>query len=391
MTCLTPQDLSALTELRRTLHAHPDLSGEEAATAARIGAFLHDTAPTQRIEGLGGTGLALVYDSGRPGPHVLFRAELDALPIMEQTGLAHASRCAGRAHLCGHDGHMAILAGLGLWLARNPPRTGQVILLFQPAEETGAGARAVLADPRFDELQPDWAFALHNMPGMALGSLAVAPGVASCASVGWHLAYAGRTAHAAQPETGLSPAGALSALMAALAPFAQPGPMGPGFRLATLCHLNMGLPAFGIAPGTAEARVTLRAHDDEGLSRFEAELLDQLYATGGIRPEICRHDHFHATVNHPYATAHLRDAQQALGLPAGRLALPMRPSEDFGAFSRTTRTALCFLGAGTGHPALHDPAYDFPDQLIAPAVALFVQTLLQCQGGADITSHARRA
>lgn len=380
VTCLTPQDLTALMQLRHQLHANPDLSGREAETAARLREFLRPTAPTQIVEGLGGAGLALVYDSGQPGPRVMFRAELDALPIAEQTGLPHASRCPGMAHLCGHDGHMAILAGLGLWLARNPPQAGQVVLLFQPAEETGEGARAVLADPRFAALQPDWAFALHNMPGMDFGTLAVASGVASCASVGLRVTLRGREAHAAQPETGLSPAPALGALIAALSPYSVPNPMGPDFRLATLCHLNMGTPAFGIAPAQAEAWITLRAYDDAGLDAFEASILAQIETFGhGFSLQITRHDHFHATVNSSQAVDHVLGAQRAVGVASGSFSMPMRPSEDFGAFSRANRTALFFLGAGLTQPALHDPAYDFPDALIGPAVALFAQIQRQIQ------------
>lgn len=381
-TGLTPQEVTAVIQLRHQLHANPDLSGREAGTAARIREFLRPTAPAHILEGLGGAGLAVVYDSGQPGPRVMFRAELDALPIVEQTGLAHASCRAGTAHLCGHDGHMAILAGLGLWLEQNPPRAGQVVLLFQPAEETGEGARAVLEDPRFAALQPDWAFALHNMPGMELGTLAVAPGVASCASVGLRVTLCGREAHAAQPETGHSPGAALASLIMALAPHSAAQPMGPGFRLATLCHLNMGTPAFGIAPAQAEVWITLRAYDDAGLEAFEAEIREVVARIGqGLSPQISRHDHFHASVNAAEAVDHVIRAQNAVGLAQGSFPMPMRPSEDFGAFSRKTRMALFFLGAGLDQPALHDPAYDFPDALIAPAVALFSQIQRQVQAG----------
>jgi len=382
VTCLTPQELTALIQLRHQLHANPELSGHEAATAACVRDFLRHTAPAQVVEGLGVSGLALVYDSGQPGPRVMFRAELDALPITEETGVPHASRCPGKAHLCGHDGHMVILAGLGLWLARNPPQAGQVVLLFQPAEETGAGARAVLADPRFAALQPDWAFALHNMPGMEFGTLAIAPGVASCASVGLRVTLRGREAHAAQPETGQSPALALGAMIAALAPYSTPGPMGSDFRLATLCHLNMGTPAFGIAPAQAEVWITLRAYDDAGLDTFEAAVVALVENIArGLSVQISRHDHFHATVNSPLAVDHVFGAQRAVGVAPGNFSMPMRPSEDFGAFSRKTRTALFFLGAGLDQPALHDPAYDFPDALISPAVALFAQIQRQVQAG----------
>ena len=373
---LSPVELAPLVTLRQSLHAAPELSGAETATAACIRAALAWTNPTRFVEGLGGAGMAVVYDSGAPGPRVMFRAELDALPIVEKTALPYASRREGVAHLCGHDGHMAILVGLGHWVARNRPSAGQVILLFQPSEENGAGARAVLADPRFGDLRPDWAFALHNMPGMALGSVAVGEGPASCASVGLRMQFNGREAHAAQPETGLSPVSALSGLLAGLAAYGVAPPMGPGFRLATLCHLRMGEQAFGVAPGEAEIWATLRATDDPALAQLEREVLDVARSSAqGLDFEVSRHDFFNATVNDRQAVAFVAGAVQALGVREGDFALPMRPSEDFGAFSGAMRTALFFLGAGKAHPALHNPDYDFPDALIGTGVALFVQIL----------------
>ncbi len=378
---LPADDMARLIALRRKLHMAPDLSGQETATAAQLLEFLHLTKPARVVPGLGGTGLALVYDSGRAGPRVMFRAELDALPIVEQTALDHASRVTGAAHLCGHDGHMAILAGLGLWIARNPPGSGQVVLLFQPAEETGAGARAVLADPQFDALRPDWAFALHNMPGLGLGHVAVAPGPASCASVGLRVRLTGREAHAAQPETGRSPAPVLAAIMDLLAPYMTPGPMGPHFGLATLCHMSLGQPAFGIAPASAEAWITLRGYDDAVLADLEARLCAGIAAAAtGVRCDITRHDAFHASVNDPAAAEIVQAVQARLDLPTARFTFPMRPSEDFGAFSQVTRMALVFLGAGEAQPALHDPAYDFPDPLIAPGIALFAGITEQLLG-----------
>ncbi len=368
-------------KLRHCLHAAPDLSGAEGGTARMLRVALQDTNPDLIVEGLGGHGLALVYDSGHSGPSVMFRAELDALPIVEQGSVPYASTRSGVAHLCGHDGHMAVLAGLARHLARKRPARGRVILLFQPAEETGAGARAVLADPRFEQIRPDWAFALHNMPGLALGRIAVAPGPASCASVGLHLRWQGREAHAASPETGLSPAPALAGLLSALVPFTTPQPLSAAFRLATLCHLSMGARAFGVAPAQADALVTLRAVTDEALSRFEAEIVGAIQRQcGALALQISRHDHFNATINDADAANIVERAAAHIGLEHGDFALPMRASEDFGAFSTTCRTALFFLGAGESHPALHDPAYDFPDALLAPGCAIFARILDEISG-----------
>lgn len=151
---LTNSDLVELTAWRHELHRHPEISGEEAATARAVVEFLSDTAPEQTVTDLGGHGVALVYDSGKPGPTVLFRSELDALPIEELSGAAHASTVPGTSHMCGHDGHTTILAALGRTFGRRRPATGRIVLLFQPAEETGMGARAVTADPRFAAIAP---------------------------------------------------------------------------------------------------------------------------------------------------------------------------------------------------------------------------------------------
>ncbi|MGY6706577.1 amidohydrolase [Roseinatronobacter sp.] len=369
-----------LVALRHDLHRHPDLSGEEGATARRIMAFVGQTNPAFVIHGLGGHGVAAIYQGAQDGPTVLFRAELDALPIAERSVAAHRSVRDGVAHLCGHDGHMAILAGLGENLRDHPPASGRVILLFQPAEETGEGARAVLADPRFASLRPDWAFALHNMPGVALGHMAVAAGPAACASVGLRVCLQGREAHAAQPETGLSPAPLVQDLLDWVQRFQDAHRRKDGC-LATLCHLNMGQPAFGISPAQAEIWITLRAITDTALERLEGQLRDlvtQRASLYGLAAQISRHDHFNASVNDPDAAAIVARAAARLGIPAGNFALPMRASEDFGAFSGVSRMALFFLGAGLGVPNLHNPDYDFPDALIAPAVRLFRAILDEC-------------
>ena len=193
---LTNQDLVELTAWRRKLHQHPELSSHEEATAYEVSGFLEQTRPDKIIRGLGGHGVAVVYESGRPGPTVMFRAELDALPIEELSGVPHTSMVAGRSHTCGHDGHMAIIAGLARQFGRIRPAKGRVVLLFQPAEETGNGAAQVVADPRYVEITPDFAFALHNWPGVPFGQVQIKTGVVNCASSGLRIVRDGKSAHA---------------------------------------------------------------------------------------------------------------------------------------------------------------------------------------------------
>ena len=127
---LTNSDVAELVAFRRKLHRRPELSGEEVETAQQVVSFLHETGPDQVIEGLGGTGVAVVYNSGHPGPTIMLRAELDGLPIKDLSGAAHASEIADKGHLCGHDGHMTMLCAVGRLLGRKRPERGRAVLLF---------------------------------------------------------------------------------------------------------------------------------------------------------------------------------------------------------------------------------------------------------------------
>ena len=161
--------MSSAAELRHELHRHPEVSGFEAETAARIFRFFEPLQPDEVLRGLGGHGAAFVFSGAEPGPTVLLRCELDGLPIRELSQAAHCSTVDGRSHACGHDGHMAILASVGETLSTARPPKGRVVLLFQPAEENGGGAEAVIRDTRFPKIRPDFVFALHNLPGFPLG------------------------------------------------------------------------------------------------------------------------------------------------------------------------------------------------------------------------------
>lgn len=369
---LGPQDIAELTDWRRLVHRHPEVSGQEAETAARVVAALRPLSPDGLMTGLGGHGVAAVFDSGQPGPTVMFRAELDALPIAEQSAAAHRSTIPGKGHLCGHDGHMALLLGLGRLISRQRPRKGRVVLMFQPAEEDGSGAAAVTADPAYATIRPDWAFAIHNLPGLAFGAGLLKSGTVNCASQGLKITLHGKTAHASQPEAGTSPALALAKLIETFTHLAPPGPLRPGYRLVTVTHARLGEPAFGIAPGQAELWLTLRTVADADMAALKGEAME-IAAAQGLPVTFETHDDFAASVNDPEATLCFARALDTLQIPHDESDLPMRASEDFGRFGQPgTRSAMLFLGAGPG-PALHNPDYDFPDALIGPGVAIFHQ------------------
>ncbi len=372
---LTNTDIIELTALRRDLHRFPELSGQEEETGCRVVAAL-GAQPDKVVTGLGGHGVAAVFDGAGPGPTVLFRCELDALPIHEISDAAHRSEIEGKAHLCGHDGHMTILLGLARLLARKRPASGRVILMFQPAEEDGSGAAAVIADPKFDGLHPDWAFSLHNMPGCKLGACWLAEGPVNCASVGMKIMLEGKTSHAAQPEFGVSPAQAMARLIPALAALGTGGALGDDYRLATITHASLGEPSFGVSPADGEIWVTLRTMLDGPMAalRAQAETLAKAEAeAAGLRLSVTYHDDFSACANDPEATQHFAAVLDAMGIAHDQGDLPERASEDFGRFSTLpgTKGAMVYLGSGLDHPALHNPDYDFPDDLIAIGAEIF--------------------
>ncbi|MBX3532244.1 MAG: amidohydrolase [Rhizobiaceae bacterium] len=379
----TNADLTELTEWRRELHRHPEISGEEEKTAAAVVDFLADTKPDEVVTGLGGHGVAAIYGSGRPGPTILLRSELDALPIQEVGDTPHKSLVQGKSHMCGHEGHTTILAAVARQLARRRPATGRVVLMFQPAEETGKGAAGVTADPRYDAIRPDYALSLHNLPGVPFGHARLKEGVVNCASRGIRILLDGRTAHASMPETGIAPTRAVARLLPALEDLSHGRFGDDDFALVTVCHARVGEAVFGIAPGHAEIRATLRTRLDERMDDLVSaaeELASRVAAGDGLRCAIDYDEIFVASMNDADAVACLASALEAENVPFSDEGLPMRASEDFGLFGRGSKSAMFFLGAGMDLPALHNPDYDFPDDLIPVGARVFVRVVRQMLG-----------
>ena len=204
---------TSLIDLRRTLHQFPELSGQEQDTAQRILSYVGHEGPSQIIEELGGHGLALVYAFKNSGPTIAIRCELDALPIQEINDFEYQSTIDGVSHKCGHDGHMTIVAGLAKWITTQGFDKGSIVLLFQPAEETGRGAEAVLKDPRFEALGIDYMFALHNIPKVPLHEIIVMDRGFSAEVISFNLELQGKASHAAEPEHGINPAIAIAELI----------------------------------------------------------------------------------------------------------------------------------------------------------------------------------
>jgi amidohydrolase len=377
-----PQAVRAATTLRRALHRVPEISNHETGTARAIVEFVRNFSADEVIVNLGGAGVAVIYQGFEAGPTVMIRSELDALPIDEANDFAHRSVCDHVSHKCGHDGHMAMVAGLAPLLMRQPPARGRVVLLFQPAEETGEGAAAVRSDARFASIAPDYSFALHNLPGHPLHQIVVRDGTFTMGSVGMSAVLEGRTSHASEPEKGVSPARALDVLLREL-PALPSAPDLDGFTLVTLTHMKLGERSFGISPGKAEVLATLRAEKDADLQKLRqraAALIARTAQDNGLLAETQWSDQFAATVNHPDAVRHIHRAADFLGLNTLTLPDPIRWSEDFGLFTQVSTGALLGLGSGVNHAALHSPDYDFPDELIPTGIALFGRIITQLLG-----------
>jgi len=333
-------NLNTLIAFRKSLHQHPEVAGKESKTAKRVKEFFKDYAPDQTIEKMGGHGVAFIYNGSEDGPTTMIRCELDGLPITEKNGFDHASTIKGSFHGCGHDGHMAILAGVGMHLAKNKPKKGKVALLFQPAEETGEGAEKVLKSKKFQKINPDYAFALHNLPGFEEKQVIFKEGSFAAASKGMNIKIKGRTSHAAHPEDGNSPAEAMCKIIVAL----QKLPEGiEKFTLLTVVHAKLGSVAFGTSPGEASVMATLRAYEDNALdllTEYAEMLVTEIADESNLGIEISYTESFAATVNDPEAHKIIKKASDNLGLKSMGIDKPFRWSEDFGHFSKGAKTTL---------------------------------------------------
>lgn len=371
---LTSHDLIQLTKFRRELHQYPELSGKEIKTAQKILHALKDMKPSKIIDKMGGHGLAAIFDSQEKGPTLLFRAELDALPIQEKNNLSWISKLPGVSHTCGHDGHMTMLLALGRVISRKPIKYGKVVLMFQPSEENGQGARAVVSDPRYEQIKPDLAFAIHIEPGRPFGYVSTRPGLMNCASLGLKITLHGKTAHAADPDYGISPSHAVAEFIQKISEFNHGDELNNNFRLTTVTHVQIGEQTFGISPGDASIFVTLRTSNDDSLSQLDKDvrgLVSNISKQFKLTFDFEIFDHFAASINDKEAHDIAVNAMKSLNINYGSIGVPMRASEDFGIFGKQSKAAMLCLGPGKDYAALHNPDYDFNDDLIPIGTSIF--------------------
>ncbi|MDZ4309199.1 MAG: amidohydrolase [Cypionkella sp.] len=366
---------------RRDFHAHPELSFAEHRTAARVAELLRGFDCDVVETGWSGTGVVAVINGKGPGRRIGLRADMDALPISEASGLEFASEVPGVMHACGHDGHTAMLLAAAKYLAGSRDFAGQAVLIFQPGEEAGGGARAMLAEGFLARYPLDEVYALHNMPGLAVGAYASRPGPIMAAADMFSIEITGRGGHAAQPHLALDPvmiAGhVLVALQTVVARNVDP------LKPAVLAVSTVASDGSGacVVPGRVVLTGTVRTFEvsvqDLVEDRLRAVVLGIAQAHGGEAVVDYLRD-APATVNDAACVAHaLAVARGLSGVVEGDVA-PMMVSEDFSEFLNRVPGAFMFVGNGDG-ALLHHPAYAFNDAGL-PYGAAWLAGMVEARG-----------
>ncbi|RDJ11228.1 M20 aminoacylase family protein [Rhizobium grahamii] len=367
--------LDEFVQLRRDLHQNPELAFQEHRTsklvASKLAAWGYDVAT-----GIAGTGVVATLKRGQGGSRIGVRADMDALPIEEQTGLPHASRNPGVMHACGHDGHTAILLAAARYLAEAGEFNGTLRLIFQPAEEIGAGARKMIADGLFDRFPVDAVFGLHNWPSEPTGSFGFVSGPAM-ASVDLALInIVGRGGHGAEPHRGIDPVLASASFITALQSVVSRNVDPQEMAVATVGSIHAGS-ASNVIPESVELKLTMRAFSEvvrqqlkeriPAIARAQAESF-------GARADVDYRLGFPALINHAAETEFAREvALSTFGQQ--RVAETFRPrtaSEDFAFMLQERPGSYLFVGNGDSAP-LHSANYDFNDEIIAPAARYWVR------------------
>ncbi|MBD3284983.1 amidohydrolase [candidate division WOR-3 bacterium] len=373
-----------LVRFRRNLHSRPELSREEAETAKTVAETLEKFNPTEVITGLGGHGVAGVFDTGKQGPAIMLRADLDALPIEEENDFEYISKNPGVAHSCGHDGHMSIMVGAAEQLSKILPNLkGRIVLLFQPAEEIAFGAKAVLEDEKFKRIEPDYVFGLHNLPGFPEGSIISIKGEFASASQGLVAKFKGKTSHAGEPQHGYNPVLAMTAAIHGL--MAIPSMHTPIERsaLVTVIHARLGEVAFGTSPGYAEVMATFRSHRNLEMQVMEAraeELIQGIAGTYGLQSSTEWVEVFPAICNNDECVGIIEHAAIDAGAEIVHPEFPFSWTEDFSYYLQRYKGAFFGLGAGVDHPQLHNPDYDFPDRIIPKGLEVYINIVKSLLG-----------
>ena len=379
---------SAMAAIRQDLHAHPELRFEEFRTADVVAHTLTEWGiPIHR--GMGGTGVVGIVhgrDGGACGRGVGLRADMDALPMQEFNQFAHASVHAGKMHACGHDGHTAMLLAAAQHLAQHREFDGTVYLIFQPAEEGGGGARVMIADGLFTQFSMEAVFGMHNWPGGTVGTFAVSAGPVMASSNEFKITIRGKGGHAAMPHMGVDPVVVACQMVQAFQTIISRNkkPIDAGVISVTMVHAGE---ATNVVPDTCEMQGTVRTFSLEVLDLIEQRMRDvaqHTCAAFGAQCDFGFSRNYPPTIN---SAAEAAFAQRVMADIVGQAQVvaqePTMGAEDFAYMLQAKPGAYCFifngegdhraLGHGGGPCTLHNPSYDFNDDLIALGATYWVQ------------------
>ncbi len=369
-----------LTAWRRHLHAHPELSREEAETAAFVCARLRDWGIPFEA-GVGGHGVVATLTRGRSNRSVGLRGDMDALPIIEQTGLAHASTRPGVMHACGHDGHTTSLLGAARLLQQTPDWSGTVRLVFQPAEEGAGGAQAMLDDGLLTRFPMERIFGYHNWPGLAAGTVAVLTGPVMASASRVAFTMHGKAGHAGLPHLTHDPVLAAAQALVALQSIVsrQMNPMESA--VLSFCVMEAGA-ATNQIPDKATMRGTFRAQQArvrDAMAEAITRIVQGTAAAMGVSASVDIRHSTPPTVN-PAAEAELAaQAVHAAGIAMRRDLAPSLVAEDFGAYQQHIPGAFLWIGNGDS-AGLHSPDYDFNDAILPVAASTLASVALAALG-----------
>lgn len=364
------REIEKLTEFRRDLHMNPELLYDVERTAANVADALRAAGVDEVVEGIGRTGVVGVIrgQSNNSGRTIGLRADMDALPIDEVTGKPWASKVPGKMHACGHDGHTTMLLGAARHLAESRAFDGTVLVIFQPAEEGGAGARAMIEDGLFTRWPCHEVYGMHNRPNLPVGQFTIAPGPIMASVDEVRITVEGRGGHAAKPHTAIDPLPVTAALIQALQTVTSRSidPMDSAVVSLTTVHAGN---AFNVIPQSVALTGTVRTLREEVRNHIEGQLAQMVHhiAAGfGAEGRLEYIRHYPVTVNHEQETTlAAAAAQEVAGVENVHLDMaPMLGGEDFSFMLNEVPGAMINVGNGPSAD-LHNPGYDFNDEVIA--------------------------
>ncbi|WP_027864914.1 M20 aminoacylase family protein [Massilia alkalitolerans] len=378
--------LPELQEIRRDLHAHPELCYEEQRTADVVAAKLTEWG-IPIVRGLGVTGVVGIVKNGSSERAIGLRADMDALPMQEINGFAHASRHPGKMHACGHDGHTAMLLGAAQHLAQHRNFDGTVYLIFQPAEEGGGGARRMMIDGLFEQFPMDAVYGMHNWPGIPEGHFGVVAGPMMASSNEFRVIVRGKGAHAAQPHRGIDPVMVAVQIAQAWQTIVsrEKNPLESAVLSITQIHAGS---ATNVIPDEAELVGTVRTFSTgvlDLIQRRMEEIATGVAAAFNASVDFSFKRNYPPLINHPEQTAFAVEAMRAV-VGADRVDTQVEPTmgaEDFAFMLQEKPGCYVFLGNGDGaHRAgghglgpcqLHNTSYDFNDNLLPIGASYWVR------------------